>query len=115
MKHAFFPVFPVLPGAFWSRLSVVALLAAVPACDFAEVDGNGQRVEEMRKTSEFSRLDNAGALDVRIVQGDEQSVVVSIDENLQEVVTTHVVDGKLRIDTTKDIGEVVPGPHVLVT
>lgn len=97
------------------QLLAAAALVSLPACDIGEVDGNGDRVDERRDAVTFARVRSDADIDVKIVQGDEPSVVVSIDENLQELVTTRVVGDVLQIDTREDIGERVSGPHVLIT
>ena len=97
------------------QLLAAAALVSLPACDIGEVDGNGERVDQRRSTTEFARVQSDADVDVTIVQGDEPSVIVSIDENLQELVTTRVEGDILRIDTREDIGDRVSGPHVLIT
>lgn len=97
------------------QLLAAAALVGLPACDIGETDGNGERVDEQRSTGEFARVQSDADVDVKIVQGGEPSVVVSIDENLQELVTTRVDGDILHIDTREDIGERVSGPHVVIT
>lgn len=97
------------------QLLSVALFIGLPACGLDEVDGNGDRSDQTRRASNFARVQSDGALDLKITQADEQAVTVSIDENLQDVVTTRVVGDVLHVDTREDIGDVVSGPHVLIT
>jgi hypothetical protein len=84
-------------------------------CDLEGAHGNGYRVEETREVSAFTRLHNDGDLDVELVQGDVQSVTVSIDSNLQHLVRTHVHDDTLYLDLRENVDEMVSGPHVLIT
>lgn len=91
------------------------LFISLPACELGEVDGDGDRRDEIRYVSSFARIQSDAALDVKITQGPEPAVVVSVDENLQEFVTARVVGDVLHIDTREDMGDVVSGPHVLVT
>lgn len=79
------------------------------------VDGNGERVDEVRKTATFTRVRSNCELDVQLVQGDQQSLTVSLDSNLQELVETRVVDNTLIVDLKDNVGEILDGPHVLVT
>lgn len=97
------------------QLLSVALFIGLPACGLDEVDGNGDRSDQTRRAAKFARVQNDGTLDVKITQAEEQTVTVSIDENLQDVVTTRVVGDVLHVDTREDIGDVVSGPHVLIT
>jgi hypothetical protein len=99
-----------------SYLAFAALCSIWQAgCDFADVDGNGDRVERSRELAAFSRVYNDGDLDVELTQGDVQSVVVSIDSNLQRFVKTRVADGTLYLDLREDVGNMVRGPHVRIT
>jgi hypothetical protein len=108
------PRFSVPTGGL-RQLLTVAMLISLAACEFDEVDGDGDRSDETRRTSSFARIQNDADLDVEIIQGAEPAVVVSIDENLQDLVRTRVVGDVLHIETREDIGDVVSGPHVLVT
>jgi hypothetical protein len=97
-------VLSALVGCFW-----------LSGCGFSGVDGNGHRVEETREAEAFSRVRSDASLDVKITQGDVPAVTVSIDSNLQRLVKTRVADDTLYIDLSDDVGDVVDGPHVLVT
>ena len=92
-----------------------AALLALAGCGLIGVDGNGQRVSEVRALEGFSAVDSEGSLDVVIVRGDAFRVEVSIDSNLLALVRTHVAGDTLAIDTDGPIGDVVAGPHVIVT
>jgi hypothetical protein len=78
------------------------------------VDGNGQRVSEVRALEGFSAVESDGSLDVAIARGDVFGVEVSIDSNLQRRVHTDVVGDVLLIDEDS-IGDTVAGPHIIVT
>ena len=43
------------------------------------VDGNGHRVERTRETAAFSRIRSDLELDVQVVQGEQQSLTISLD------------------------------------
>ena len=92
-----------------------AALLAFTGCGLIGIDGNGQRVSEVRALEGFSAVDSEGSLDVVIVRGDAFRVEVSIDSNLLELVRTRVAGDRLAIDTDGPIGDVVAGPHVIVT
>lgn len=97
--------------SFFSALASALWLAG---CSFG-IDGNGERVEETRETSTFSRVRNDSELDVRITQGSERSVTVSLDSNLTRYLKTRVDGDTLRIDLDENIADHVSGPHVLIT
>jgi hypothetical protein len=82
-------------------------------CDLGQ-DGNGERVEETREVAAFSRVRSNSELDVRLVQGPEQALNISLDSNLIDLVRTRVSEDTLYIDTSEGIGEMVDGPHVQI-
>ncbi len=90
-------------------------LASLPACSWGAIDGNGERSDEVRDTEAFGRIRTGSNLDIDVVQGDQTSVVVSIDENLQQHVKVQASDDILYIETPDSLGEMVDGPHVLIT
>jgi Putative auto-transporter adhesin, head GIN domain len=89
-------------------------LLGLSGCGESGVDGNGERQDEQRRLAPFSRIRSDSELDVEVVQGDP-AVLVSLDSNLQRLVKTRVADDTLYIETRDDIGEMVDGPHVLVS
>jgi hypothetical protein len=90
-----------------------AALLALAGCGLG-VDGNGERVSEVRPLEGFSAVDSDGSLDVMIARGDAFRVEVSIDSNLLDRVRTRVAGDTLTIDE-EWIGDTVAGPHVVVT
>jgi len=102
-----------------SSAKLLALLGALglplSGCGDWGVDGNGDRVDEAREVAAFTRVRSDCDLDVQVAQGDTQSLTVSIDSNLQELVQTRVDGDTLYLDLTDDVGDVVHGPHVLIT
>jgi Putative auto-transporter adhesin, head GIN domain len=102
-----------------SRLrGLVGLLLGASAsagCGNRGIDGNGNRVDEQRETPAFSRVRSDCDLDVQVVQGDHQSLTVSIDSNLQDIVKTRVDGDTLFVDVREDIDQSVDGPHVLLS
>lgn len=79
------------------------------------VDGNGDRVEESREVAAFTRVRSNCELDVQVTKADTQSLTISLDSNLQELVQTRVDGDTLYVDTTKKVDDTVVGPHVLIT
>lgn len=87
------------------------------ACACVETyDGNGTPAQEARALTGFERVLSRGVLDVAVTQADAFGLTVRIDENLLERVVTSVSEGTLTVDIDGgNLGEVLPGPHVLVT
>jgi hypothetical protein len=79
------------------------------------IDGNGERASETRKLSSFVKVRSNTELDVEVVQGDRQQVVVDLDSNLLDLVQTRVDNETLYITTVYHLGETLDGPHVRVT
>jgi hypothetical protein len=96
------------PGSWAAGLLLLA------GCGLLGVDGNGERVNEVRALEGFSAVESDGSLDVEITRGDVFHVEVSIDSNLLRRVHTDVVGDVLRIDE-ESIGDTVAGPHIIVT
>ena len=69
------------------------------------IAGSGNIVQEDRAVDLFSKIDFQGGGTLTIRQGDEQSVAVSVDDNLQEVIETTVADGRLTIKPNNDISD----------
>lgn len=99
-----------LERIFWAWSAL-----CLPACAWDGVDGNGERVERTRHVDAFTRVHTDSELSVRVVQGEEPSVVVSVDSNLQHLVHTYVEQGTLRVEVDANVHDVVSGPHVRVT
>jgi hypothetical protein len=94
-------------------LVTLCFISQLGAC--VGLDGNGHRTRERRDVDDFVRIENNGQLAVQVRQGDELSVVVSIDDNLQDNIDVHVRDQTLILDNDEHLFDYVSGPHVLVT
>lgn len=98
---------------------VLALMSSLGlpllGCGDGGVDGNGDRVQAAREVAAFTRVRSDCDLDVQVTQGDAQSLTISLDSNLQELVRTRVVDDTLYLETTDDVEDTVDGPHILIT
>jgi len=86
-------------------LAVMAIaMLLLPACYLGPtVHGDGNVVTEERAVDSFSGIKGASGLKVFITQGDEESVKVIADQNLQDKINTVVVEGKLKIYTEYNI------------
>jgi len=88
-------------------LLTVVLAATLTSCQFdfqSGVDGNGNVVTEERSVSSFEKVRGSAGIDVYLTEGTENKIVVEADENLMELIETEIVNGKLTITTTKNIG-----------
>jgi len=67
------------------------------------VRGDGNVVKEERNVKEFDEIQVSGAYMVYLTQGSKEELIIEADENLMDLITTKVVDGKLKIYNKKDI------------
>jgi hypothetical protein len=82
-----------------TKLFLALLLVAGPAYTFAKPAKNirfEQKVED-RHLSGFNAIEVGGPYDVRLTQGNTESVKVEAPEELMSHITTEVVDGVLKI------------------
>lgn len=86
---------------------------ALAAC--VGVGGNGHRTNETRDVGDFTKLEADGPFDVQVNQGDDRSVEVNIDSNLQSKLKTDVSDDTLHISSNGTVFDLVTGPHVIIT
>ena len=67
--------------------------------NFTGVKGSGISATENRQVEDFSAISVSGVADVNVSVGGEKSVIVTIDDNLQELVKTEVANGRLSVYT----------------
>ena len=67
------------------------------------ITGDGNQKKESRTVADFSSLSSHGAIDVKIIYGQSNSISVEADENLLPYIETNVVNGKLIIQTKKNV------------
>lgn len=67
------------------------------------ITGDGYQKKESRTVADFSSLSSHGAIDVKIIYGQSNSISVEADENLLPYIETNVVNGKLIIQTKKNV------------
>src|SRR5688572_23453671 len=88
-------------------MAVAALTASIPLISWAwgaGVEGNGSKTTESRKINgSFSKVHLRSSMDVTIKEGSDVSVAVTIDSNLQPLVTTEVSGDTLVIATKENI------------
>jgi formylmethanofuran dehydrogenase subunit C len=67
------------------------------------VKGDGDIKEKVREVGEFHGVRVTSGMNVHLVQGDHQKVVVSADANLHDLIETNVEDGILEIKALANI------------
>jgi autotransporter translocation and assembly factor TamB len=77
--------------------------------------GNGQREQETRNVTGFTKVESAGSVDVAIEYAEDYRLEVSLDSNLIPELETHVVGDTLLIEHHPDFADIVSGPHVRIT
>lgn len=83
--------------------SALALFTAVvlSSCHIG-VKGSGVRKTEKRDVGEFSAIDTSGLLNVEVTCQKTSSLEIEGDDNLLSLIETRVVNGVLRIKSTKN-------------
>lgn len=86
-------------------LLLLLLTFAFSSCLFIgpSLKGNGKVVEQPRKTDKFHGVKVTSGMNVQLVQGTENKVVVVADENLLKAIETEVNDGILEVKATANI------------
>ncbi|MEO6894914.1 MAG: head GIN domain-containing protein [Ginsengibacter sp.] len=85
---------------FFILLLATAQLFAQP---WKSIKGDGQLKKETRALSEFSSISSRGSIEVKITKGQPGKIEVEADENLLPYIETNVENGKLIIQTKKNI------------
>jgi hypothetical protein len=82
--------------------AVVAVLILSSGCDISVMGtpGSGVAATQDRTVGDFHAISATGMGKVNVVVGEENSVVVTLDDNLIDMVQTEVVDGELKISTS---------------
>jgi hypothetical protein len=88
---------------FTFTIGVLCITACANGQMHRTVYGNGKVVTRERKTDSFTGIKVSTGIDVYLKQGDNQSLTVESDENLQEYIMTEVRDNVLNIYTDANI------------
>jgi hypothetical protein len=67
--------------------------------NFTGVKGSGVSATQNRTVDDFHAISVSGTADVKVAVGGEKSVVVTVDDNLIEMVKTEVNNGELKVYT----------------
>jgi formylmethanofuran dehydrogenase subunit C len=86
-------------------LMLAALSVSHNSCMFLgpSVKGDGEVKEKVREVGEFHGVRVTSGMNVHLIQGDQQKVVVAADANLHELIETKVEDGILEIKALANI------------
>ncbi len=79
---------------FYSLTSVVAITVLLSGCMINiqdSITGNGHVVKQNRDVSEFTSIKVGSGIDVFLTQGDNRTLEVEADENLQSWIRTEVI------------------------
>ncbi|MDQ6890842.1 MAG: DUF2807 domain-containing protein [Bacteroidota bacterium] len=86
---------------------LVGLFVLISFSSFAQpwqtIKGNGQVKKENREVSNYTSLASQGSMDVELVYGNSNQVMVEADENLLPYIETSVENGKLTIRSKKNV------------
>jgi len=84
---------------------LVLLPVLLGSCMFMgpSVKGDGEIKEKVREVGAFHGVRVTSGMNVHLVQGDQQKVVVSADANLHDLIETNVEDGILEIKALANI------------
>lgn len=85
-------------------LAVAALTTTVlSSCDMECKEGSGNITTETRKVEDFTKIEVGGGYKITLKQDSSLNVAVSVDDNLQQYVTTSVSGKVLKIKTKKNL------------
>lgn len=88
---------------FFAAAVVFSLVAFEMPKDDKDVTGNGDVITTTRSVSSFSKIKVEGVFNIYFLQGDEELVEVETDENLQDLVSVRMENGRLVVSTHDDI------------
>ncbi len=86
-------------------IAVICISGCVQGQFRKTIYGNNKVVTRERKTESFKGIRVSTGIDVYLKQGDNESLSVESDENLQEYILTEVRDGVLNVYTEANIRE----------
>lgn len=87
---------------FWMATLALPILLLSTGCN-SGIPGNGISKSETRTVGTFDKIDARGIGEFHVHYGAQPEVVVTVDENLLEYITTEVEDGTLTLGTSEGI------------
>ncbi len=89
---------------FLSLSVLLALTFFFSSCDIGPgIEGDGNVVTQSKTVSSFDKIDVSGSFTVILKQGQDESVIIEADKNLQDIINTEVVGKTLIIDSDLNI------------
>jgi hypothetical protein len=86
--------------------AVIMVVVSVSACDVVEtrgrIEGSGVVVDDERSVSGFNSLVVSGSAQIEMTLAAAESLVISTDDNLLDLIESQVVGGRLEIDIDSD-------------
>ena len=67
------------------------------------IRGEGPFIEVQREIESFDRISIEGGMQLNVVVGEPQAVVIHADTNLHQYIRTRIVDNTLKIDFTQSV------------
>ncbi len=90
----------ILSLSLISFLFIQTSIAAVPG--FGWVTGSGNVSKETRNLSHFDGIDIGGAFEIILIKANKSKIVLEMDDNLMDYVSTRIHGGVLKVETEKD-------------
>ena len=86
-----------------SVLALATILNTVSAQEKESIEGNGKLITRDINVQPFDALKASGVYELKLTQGDKESVKIEADENLQELFTVKNDGSQLNIEMKKNI------------
>ena len=93
-------------------LMLAVLIVSLGGCRFWGVRGSGDIETEERNVEEVNAISASGAFEIRVNVGEEESLSVTADDNLLRYIVTKVRNGKLIIDSKRNLS---PRRDIVIT
>lgn len=95
----------IMKQKFFILTSFIITIFLASSCIFVgpSIKGNGNVVEENRKTAEFNELKVSRGMNVYISQGSPAKIVVKADENLIKAIETQIEGNVLKVTANNNI------------
>jgi hypothetical protein len=92
---------PTLGRRSLTVAAVIAFSTSVGACGLVGTRGEGAVIAESRQTDAFSGIESGGGVHVAVTIGPASSLAIQAQANILPLIVTEVVDGTLRIRSSK--------------
>jgi hypothetical protein len=99
---------PVLSRSLIFMTILIAFFSCTYSQTFVPVKGTGSSTDRKINVSDFKSIDVSSGFDVILVQGSDESLTLTAQENLFEYITAKVENGTLRIYTRNNLRPTQP-------